>query len=96
MSLNGVMADSINTAREAFDATFDEGDRHLRDARRGHSARRARRWYLDSSACRGRCAWGTAPVAGSFGAWRLVERTLSPCMLHLAMFAMIRLSRVHP
>ena len=34
--------------------------------------------------------------AGSFGAWRLVERALAPFMSHFAMFAMIRLTRVHP
>jgi SAM-dependent methyltransferase len=32
--------------------------------------------------------------AGSFGAWRLVERGLAPFMPHLAMFALIRLTRV--
>ena len=34
--------------------------------------------------------------AGSFGAWRLVERALGPFMSHFAMFALIRPTRVHP
>jgi len=34
--------------------------------------------------------------ASSFGAWRLLERALAPVMSRWAMFAMIRLPRVHP
>ena len=34
--------------------------------------------------------------ASSFGAWRLAERALAPFMTRWAMFAMIRLTRVHP
>jgi SAM-dependent methyltransferase len=38
---------------------------------------------------------GLTPAA-SFGAWRLVERALTPFMSHWAMFAIIRLTRVRP
>ncbi len=34
--------------------------------------------------------------ASTFSAWRLVERALAPVMSHWAMFALIRLTRVHP